>query len=236
MTIAENGMGFVASFSGGKDSTAMVLRLIEDKRPLDKVVFFDTQMEFKSVYRVVDRIEKLCKENGMGFVRLRAEENVWLTMLCKPVKDHFGYEWCGGQCRWGTSYKTQAISKVLSEGDKEYVGIAFDEPKRLKDKIYPLVEWGMTEADCLEYCYSHGYSWDEDGVELYSILDRVSCWCCGNKNLKELRAMRKNLPYYWGMLLGLQSRIDRPFRRSGESLFELDRRFEEESKQLELEF
>ncbi len=225
-------MGYVASFSGGKDSTAMVLRLIQDKRPLDKVVFFDTQMEFKSVYRIVDRIEELCKTQDIEFIRLRAQENVWLTMLCKPVKSHYGYEWCGGQCRWGTSYKTQAISKVLSPSDKEYVGIAFDEPKRLKDKIYPLVEWNMTEADCLNYCHEHGYYWDEDGVELYSILDRVSCWCCGNKNLKELKAIRKNLPYYWGLLLGLQSRIDRPFRRDGTNLFELDERFAADDRQL----
>ena len=90
-------MGYIASFSGGKDSTAMVLRLIEDKRPLDKVVFFDTQMEFKSVYQIVDKVEELCKTNGIEFIRLRADENVWLTMLARPVKDHYGYEWCGGQ-------------------------------------------------------------------------------------------------------------------------------------------
>ena len=44
----------------------------------------------------------------------------------------------------------------------------------------------MTEKDCLKYCYESGFSWDEDGIDLYSILDRVSCWCCCNKNLKEL--------------------------------------------------
>lgn len=36
----------VASFSGGKDSTAMVLRLIEEGTPLDEIVFFDTGWEF----------------------------------------------------------------------------------------------------------------------------------------------------------------------------------------------
>ena len=34
----------------------------------------------------------------------------------------------------------------------EYLGIAADETKRIKDKNYPLVEWGMTEKDCLSYC------------------------------------------------------------------------------------
>lgn len=39
----------------------------------------------------------------------------------------------------------------------------------------------MTEADCLQYCYSAGYFWLEGSIRLYDILDRVSCWCCCNK-------------------------------------------------------
>lgn len=38
-------------------------------------------------------------------------------------------------------------------------------------KQLPLVDWGMTEADCLEYCHDRGWFWNEnspDGiVELY---------------------------------------------------------------------
>lgn len=37
---------YIASFSGGKDSIAMVLRLIEENKPLDRVVFIDTELEF----------------------------------------------------------------------------------------------------------------------------------------------------------------------------------------------
>ncbi|GAI98610.1 unnamed protein product, partial [marine sediment metagenome] len=39
-------MKYIASFSGGKDSTAMLLRLIKEGWPLDEVVFFDTGWEF----------------------------------------------------------------------------------------------------------------------------------------------------------------------------------------------
>jgi len=38
------------SVSGGKDSTAMILKLIEDRYPLDEVIFYDTGMEFKAIY------------------------------------------------------------------------------------------------------------------------------------------------------------------------------------------
>lgn len=55
----------------------------------------------------------------------------------------------------------------------------------------------MTEADCLNYCYSKGFYWEEEGVRLYDILDRVSCWCCANKNKKELENMYTYLRPYW---------------------------------------
>ena len=125
-----------------------------------------------------------------------------------------------------------AAEDLQSSDEKivEYVGIAADEPQRIKNiprKKYPLVERGMTERECLQYCYDHGYNWDEDGIELYSILDRVSCWCCRNKNLKELNNIYKHLPKYWERLRGLQSRIDEPFKGPGKSIFDLEKKFSE---------
>ena len=41
----------------------------------------------------------------------------------------------------------------------------------------------MSEQDCLDFCYERGIHWEEDGVELYSVIDVVSCWCCKIKIL-----------------------------------------------------
>lgn len=109
--------------------------------------------------------------------------------------------------------------------------ITAEEAERQKDdrnKKYPLIEWGMTESDCLKYCREKGYQWVENGVDLYSILDRVSCWCCRNKNLKELKNIYYHLPDYWQMLRGLQSRIDEPFKGKGKSIFDLEKKFQKE--------
>lgn len=86
----------------------------------------------------------------------------------------------------------------------------------------------MTERDCLEYCYSQGYDWDENRVELYSILDRVSCWCCRNKNLKELKGIYQYLPDYWQKLRSIQSRLPEPMKGEGKSVFDLEERFKRE--------
>ena len=96
--------------------------------------------------------------------------------------------------RWFTTYKTNTIKRYLKAnyGNEyvEYIGIAADESKRIERhtaKRLILVELGMTELDCLNYCHQKGFNWYEGEYELYDHLDRVSCWCCRNKNLKELK-------------------------------------------------
>ena len=192
------------------------------------------------------QIKILLANKNIRYTELCDGEDFYYKMLVKPVKYrngddkeypyHYGYEWCGGRCRWGTTYKVRTIQNHYMEmyGDEpvsEYIGIALDESDRIEDnplKLYPLVEWGMTEKDCLQYCYDNGYDWDEDGIELYQILDRVSCWCCSNKNLKELKNIYIYLPQYWQMLRGLQSRIDKPMKGEGKSIFDLEERFKRE--------
>lgn len=156
---------------------------------------------------------------------------------------HKKYDWCGGPCRWGTRDKLTQIRKYkksLNDEVIDYVGIAADEPDRFEKepsagKRLSLVEWGMTEQDCLEYCYERGWNWNEsiygENVGLYSILDRVSCWCCANKNQKEPYNIYKFLPAYWERLKELQTKIDRPMKKYSKNgilygnLFDLERYF-----------
>lgn len=244
-------MKYIASCSFGKDSLAMVLRILEENLPLDEVIFFDTGMEFDSIYHNRDKMKRLLAERKILFSELSSKNHFLFDMFVRPIKYrdpqskpypiHYGYEWCGGRgIRWGTSGKLSAIMNHYKEyyPDKEiteYVGIAADEPGRIREnsrtgvlKAYPLVNWGMTEDDCLTYCYDHEWNWDENGVELYSVLDRVSCWCCQNKNLKELKNIYMYLPEYWQRLRGLQSRIDSPMKGVGKSVFQLEERFKRE--------
>lgn len=229
-------MKYIASVSFGKDSLAMLLMLLEKEMPLDEVVFYDTGMEFQTIYNIRDKVKLLLQEKNIKFVELKPEYDFKYKMFDKPVTKRNGtigkgYSWCGGVCRWGTTDKLRAIEKY-TQGNYEYIGIASDEIKRINkkrkpNKIMPLVEWGMNEADCLEYCYNHGYDWVEDGIDLYSVLDRVSCWCCANKNLKELKNYYVYLPTYWEKLKELQSKTDRNMKGKY-SVFDLENKFYEE--------
>lgn len=242
-------MKYLVSCSFGKDSLAMLLRLLEENRPIDEVVFYDTGMEFDSIYHNRDKVKEILRDNHIRFSELGSKNHFLFDMFVRPVQYrkradkpypiHYGYEWCGSRgIRWGTSGKLAAMKNHYkytygNEEIFEYVGIAADEPNRIRNdghKIYPLVEWGMTENDCLQYCYDKGFDWNENGVELYSILDRVSCWCCAAKNLNELKNIYIYLPEYWQRLRGIQSRISSPMKGIGKSVFQLEERFKKEMK------
>ena len=221
----EESKKYIASASFGKDSAAMVLMLIEKGWPLDEVVFYDTGMEFNAVYHVRDQIAAILKEHGIKYTEMHPARPFLYDMLEKPIayRDktkgmHYGYGWCGGPCRWGTRAKLDALDKYAKDNNAiVYIGIAADEPQRLENldsyKRAPLAEWGVKEAEALQYCWDHDIHWLEEGRDLYEILDRVSCWCCCNKNQKELKNIWEYLPSYWNRLIDLQNKIGKPMKK-----------------------
>jgi len=236
-------MRYIASCSFGKDSLAMVLYLIETKQPLDEVVFYDTGMEFQAIYDIRDKVLPLLHANGIKYTELKPDRPFLYDMLEKPKKGGgIGYQWCGANCRWGTTFKNLVCDRykaTLGEDVTEYIGIAYDESNRAKEKTYPLIAAKMKEADCLRFCRERGFDWvehTENGdVVLYDILDRVSCWCCCRKNRKELKNIYRYLPEYWEKLKWLQAQIQKPFqkfknKKYGEygNIFDMEKVFEKE--------
>lgn len=196
-------MKYIASVSFGKDSLAMLLLLIENRYDIDEVIFYDTGMEFQAIYDIRDIIKGLLKKLNIKYTELKPTESFEYKMLEKEVhkrngKIQRGYGLCGGRCRWETTEKNRTIEKYLKEqygqDYMEFIGIAYDEIARI-------------EKDCLKYCYNRGFYWKENEVKLYDILDRVSCWCCANKNKKELENMRIYLPEYYLKYIDLLKKI-----------------------------
>ena len=236
-------MKHIASCSFGKDSLAMILKLIDMGEQLDEVIFYDTGKEFNAIYSLRDKVTEILSAKNIKFIQLNPKCSFDYDMLERVTKSgKTGYGWCGGVARWGTTFKIAALDKVVRDDDVHYIGIAADEPKRLAkerkpNKVFPLADWGMTEPDCLDYCYANGMSWLEktdsiyevpEFIDLYKILDRVSCWCCRNKNLKELKAIYYYFTNsYWKKLKDIQARLKEPMKQSG-SVFELEKRFKRE--------
>ena len=222
-------MKHILSFSGGKDSTFLLLELLRRKYPLDEVVFFDTGWEFPAMYDHIEKCMQLCEQSGVRFVTLYPPKDFdYLMFEHMTRKGNKGYSWCGGNSRWGTAYKTQTLDKYSqqNQGAIVYIGIAADETERLKKerdeyKRFPLAEWGISEAECLRGCYEAGFYWGG----MYEHLDRLSCMYCRNKNLKELRNIRKHYPDVWDKLKDCQSKTNLPYKTCGTTIFDLEKRF-----------
>lgn len=239
----------VASFSGGKDSTAMVLHMIERGDHLDEVVFCDTTMEFPAMLRHVEKVKQVIEAAGIKFTTLRAEHDFeyYLSKVDvpnrKPTSQHFGipgYGWPSFKIRWCTKHlKIEVVDnyfKKMSESYKviRYIGIAADEDYRLErgnnqdpNHRHPLRDWGWDEASALNYCYDHGYDWEG----LYDLFHnektgraRVSCWCCPLQSYDELRKLRKHFPELWARLQDLDAKQWQSYAH-GYSVDDFDRRF-----------
>lgn len=218
------------SLSGGKDSTALLLQMIERGMPVDRVFHADTGMEFPEMYEHLERVDAfLFRERGIHISTLRHPQGFEWLMFEEPKQKPsclerrrklgvtpYGNGWPGIKVRWCTGQlKTHLIRKETNRLRKEknaihYVGIAADESWRCKqgDRIrYLLVEWGMTEAEALQVCYRHGF----DFGGLYETYRRCSCWCCPFQRIEELRRLRRHHPELWVRLLDMDRRAHEQF-------------------------
>lgn len=249
-----------AAVSGGKDSTAMLLLMLEKGMPIDATFYADTGMEFPEMQKHMEKLDELLfRERGLHITTLRHPRGFEWMMFEEPKvrpsslekRDKmgvpaYGNGWPGPLVRWCTGQlKTKLMDKALNQLKGEwdavqYVGIAADEAHRCKDgksKRYPLVEWGITEAQALQICYDRGFDWDG----LYKIYNRCSCWCCPLQRISELRKLRQYHPDLWNRLLDMDRRAIgmfgvTPLGRFKErwSVEQLDKRFAAEELQSSL--
>ena len=233
----------VVSFSGGKDSTAMLLKMIELDMQIDYIVFADTGMEFPEMYRHIEKIEKYINRK---ITKVRSNNDYLYYMFEHEKtkgkrKGEKGYMWMDWRSRWCTSELKQKpirafYKSIAGEGVEiiEYHGIAIDEKHRIeKNKsnkrtiVYPLIDLNMTESDALELCYEKGFNWEG----LYNNFSRLSCYMCPLQRLSELKIVYFKYPKLWEHMKVLDEKniklYNRQFR-TDYSISELEDKFEKE--------
>ena len=255
--MTENNQYHAVSASMGKDSTAMLLLMIEKGMPIDCVLYARTGMDFPEMddhFAKVD--EYLFRERGIHVTVLQNPHSFEYFMFDVPQKQKraierrlangqppTGYGWPGMRVRWCTGQlKTHLIAREVNRLKDEknalnYIGIAADEAWRCKDdpqKRYPLVEWDITEAQALQICYDRGF----DFGGLYEIYHRVSCYCCPFQRVDELRKLRVHHPELWARLREMDDRARAMFGpgplgqfKKNWSIQRLDERFAREEKE-----
>lgn len=233
----------IISFSGGKDSTAMLLYMLENGMRVDRIINVDTTKEFPEMY---DHIQKVGEYIGRKIETVKIDFDYWMYKHIKtrgPRKGEKGYGWPKALFRWCTSLKIEAMSHLLAGvpynphkrgkwkdplpfKSIEYVGLAADEEKRLalkreKDNlVFPLADIGMTEREALQFCYDRGFDWGG----LYENMSRVSCYLCPLQPMRSLEVVYRTHPELWQKMKAADKFSYRQFR-ANYSLDELEERF-----------
>lgn len=204
----------IVSFSGGKDSTAMLLMMIDRGETIDDIIFFDGGWEFPQMYEHIRKVEYFI---GRKITILRPEhdfdyyllEHEYIMRGKQKGKHNKGYGFPFFGSRWCTRIKCETIQAHIRKIGKDVlscIGIAADENKRVREdkrKRYPLVEYGMKEKDCVDYCKARGFDWSG----LYDHFKRVSCYCCPLQRKQSLYSLYKNHKDLWNELKLKQQKV-----------------------------
>lgn len=110
----------------------------------------------------------------------------------------------------------------------QYLGIAADEPERIKRHtkpgiVLPLVDIGWDEAFCRKWC-------EENDLlsPIYTTATRGGCWFCHKQGVDQLRLLRKNYPDLWNLLLKWDDDSPTTFKPDGHTVHDFELRFQAE--------
>lgn len=215
----------VVSFSGGKDSTAMLLLMIENNIPIDMVVNIDTTKEFPEMYDHIEKVKKYISP-----IQIMTKEIPFDSLF-----EH--YSWPDISNRWCTDRKIKMFNRIIKQYRNgknliRHIGIALDESHRIETRIvrhnsasYPLIDFNMTEADALQFCYDRGFTWNG----LYKKFSRASCYCCPLSNTDEMRVLYHEYPDLWKKVKDMDTISFRKFWKD-KTLTQLENLFKKEDK------
>ena len=187
------------AFSGGKDSTAMLLRMIELGERIDGVFFADTGEEWSMLIDYIKSIEKL---TGVPIEIIKPTVSLWDWM------DHIvtrgdnkgkyrGFPLAFTPCAFMRDVKFTPQQLKTKDG-VVCIGYAYDEMERGKEAKLkglircPLQEWGWTESKCVDYLNSKGLL-----NPLYTNFNRLGCIACPKQNMASLYVIWKQHPIEW---------------------------------------
>lgn len=240
---------YVASCSFGKDSLATILIALEHNEPLDKVVFaevmFDNERGISGeIPETIQWVKDIAipKLNALGVtVDIVRSKDDYISVCSRKFKEPKanGSVYYGVQnskpCYANTYLKLNPIHRYYKGLKKEfniiqYVGIASDEPARLKrlegtNKISLLAKYGYTEAMAMEKCKEYGLV-----NPCYSIDTRGGCWFCFNANINRYISVRSKYPEYWKAFKDLYYRTKSRSFVYSRTLEQIERKMDEKEQ------
>lgn len=203
--------------SGGQDSTAMTIRLLELGCPVDYIVFSDTGLEHDDMYEYIDKLDEFFKRKyNKGILRLYPKHSFEHWTFGKTTKGEKigmirGTPRVAIPCFWRREAKEYPLTRWLKEkGIKDfikYVGYTSTETKRasgMEEFNYqaPLIDWGWDEQDVQKYL-------KENQMEnkLYQHFSRTGCAVCPKQRIDAKYMIWKHYPKHWNYMVDVEERL-----------------------------
>lgn len=217
---------YIASISFGKDSLAMLIKVKELNLPLDEVIYCDIRFddaisgEMPKMAEFIPKAEKILKDKfditvkHITYKRTFKEQFYTIKQRGKHIGDNYGFPYVIGA--WCNSrLKMEPIRTYLKSIDDDviqYVGIAYDEPKRYErlnhdTHIAPLYDLKITEKEAIEICKKYDLL-----SPIYEDSFRGGCWFCPKQRISQLRFLYKNYPDLWATLKDMEKDSHNTFK------------------------
>jgi 3'-phosphoadenosine 5'-phosphosulfate sulfotransferase (PAPS reductase)/FAD synthetase len=205
-------MKHVVGLSGGKDSTALALRLAEIEPRDYEYICNETGNELPAMQDHWKKLEDLL---GKPILRVRYTKDLEGSIRQMNMLPSVFARWC---TRVLKIQPTIAYMEKLPPGSVLYVGLRADEEERkglYGEDItirFPMREWGWKEADVWAYL-------DKRGV---CIPKRTDCAWCPYQRLGEWRDLHQNYPDLWAQGVALEKEMGATFRSPGRDTWPAD--------------
>lgn len=228
---------YVASCSFGKDSLAMLIKIKELGLPLDEVIYVDIRFddnlsgEMPEMAEFIPKAEKILKQKfGISVTHLRGvtfkEQFYKVKQRGNHIGDNYGFPytvgaWCNSRLKIEPLRK---YFKNIKEPVIQYVGIAYDEPKRYErlnheTHIAPLYDLQITEAEAFEICKKYDLL-----SPIYETSFRGGCFFCPKQSIGQVRNLYWRHPELFETLKAMEKDSHNTFK-IGYTLEDLERRF-----------
>lgn len=202
---------WIVSWSGGKDSTATIILMHENKIPIKEIIYvrmmYDESLPatLPVMTDFVDNSKKIFEDWGYKVTIVPSirsakdisEKRFYRSKYTERNGKKYGLSnFSRGRCKM-TGAKTDTIAKLIKERDPdayEMIGYAADETKRIhrlsERKQSIMVELGIKEKDTFDICRKYNLL-----SPLYDLgISRDGCFFCPNAKKLEREYIHEHYP------------------------------------------
>lgn len=237
----------LANLSGGRDSSAMVIKWLELGNKLDYIIFCDTGFEFAEMYEYIDKLDSYLTRNfNKSITRIDKSQEIlkWAFSYSivrgeragqlRGLPRVLGHDYCTRETKIRPTRefvleKTGKIDKFLNTA---LIGYTYNEVEEGRNSTldyavarYPLHEWGMNEKEVSDFLSARGVM-----NPLYNRFQRTGCYLCPKQSKKSLFHVWKYYKKEWEEMKNLEAKacalscVNQTFK-PGKSLIEFEKEF-----------